>query len=72
VDRVVYTGIAEQLGGEFTGGDRVVGLNDGATGIVYNPKFLFYNETVRAWEGEAREGEEQYLLSRTSLVQESA
>jgi basic membrane protein A and related proteins len=70
VDRVVYTGIAEQLSGTFTGGERVVGLKDGATGILYNPKFLFYNETVSAWEGKAEAGEEQYLLSRTHPVQE--
>jgi basic membrane protein A len=72
VDRVVYTGIEEHLTGRFTGGDRVVGLNDGATALVYNPKFLFYNESVSAREGEARAGEEQYLLSRTPPVQEPA
>lgn len=70
VDRIVYTGIAEQLSGTFTGGERVVGLKDGATGILYNPKFLFYNETVSAWEEKAQAGEEQYLLSRTHPVQE--
>lgn len=64
VDRVVYTGIAEYLNGSYTGGEQVTGLKDGATGIVYNPKFAVYNETVSAWEGRAQEEEAKYLLSR--------
>jgi len=69
VDRAVYSGIAEELNGTFAGGEQVVGLKDGATGIVYNKKFAFYNETVSAWEGPARAGEEKYLVSRSLLVQ---
>ncbi len=46
VDRVVFTGIADHLNGTFTGGNQVTGLNEGVTGIVYNPKFALYNETV--------------------------
>ncbi|MDD1686355.1 BMP family ABC transporter substrate-binding protein [Methanoregula sp.] len=64
VDRVVYTGIEEYLYGSFAGGEKITGLRDGATGIVYNPKFAFYNETVSAWEEKAEEGEANYLASR--------
>jgi len=39
------------------------------TGIVYNPKFVFYNETVSAWKTRAQESEEMYLVSRTKPVQ---
>ncbi|MEN6395032.1 MAG: BMP family ABC transporter substrate-binding protein [Methanoregula sp.] len=70
VDRVVYTGIGEYLNGSFTSGEQVTGLKDGATGIVYNPKFAFYNETVSSWEGTAQQEEEKYLLSRTYPVEE--
>lgn len=69
VDRVVATGIAERLNGSFAGGEQVVGLREGVTGLVYNPKFAFYNETVNAWEPKAQAGEAQYLLSRASPVQ---
>ncbi|WP_342676895.1 BMP family ABC transporter substrate-binding protein [Methanofollis sp. UBA420] len=61
VDRVVSTGIAEHLNGTFTGGDQVAGLEDGATGIVVNPRFAVYNETVSAWEVRAQDAEEAYL-----------
>jgi len=64
VDRVVYTGIAEYLNGSFTGGEQVAGLKEGATGMVYNPNFSSYNETVRAWEAKAGEEEETYRASR--------
>jgi basic membrane protein A and related proteins len=70
VDRVVSTGIAEYLNGSYTGGEQVTGLRDGATGIVYNPKFAYYNETVSACEGKAQEGEAKYLASRALPVQE--
>ncbi len=65
VDRVVYAGIAEYLNGSFTGGNVAAGLKEGANGIVYNPKFSFYDETVRGWEARAQEGEEKYLKSRS-------
>jgi len=61
VDRVVYTGIADYLNGSFTGGNVAAGLREGTNGIVINPKFAFYNETVGAWEARAMEGEERYL-----------
>jgi len=64
VDRVVYTGIGEYLNGSFAGGEQVTGLKDGATGMVYNPKFAFYNETVSAWEATAQEEEATYLRTR--------
>jgi basic membrane protein A and related proteins len=64
VDRAVYTSIGENLNGTFTGGDQIVGLKDGATGIVYNPKFASYNATVSAWESRAEQAEEEYLVSR--------
>jgi basic membrane protein A len=68
VDRVVYNGIGEYLNGSFTGGEKVTGLKDGATGMVYNPKFASYNETVSAWEAKAEEGEAQYLASRAGVA----
>lgn len=70
VDRVVYTGIADYLNGSFTGGEQVSGLRDGATGIVFNPAFAIFNETVSAREGEAQQEEETYLASRALPVQE--
>lgn len=69
VDRVVYNGIAEYLDGSYTGGEQVAGLKDGATGIVYNPNFIFYNETVSAWEEKAEEEEAKYLASRALVTQ---
>ncbi|MHB8162885.1 MAG: BMP family lipoprotein [Methanoregula sp.] len=69
VDRVVYNGIADHLNGSFTGGNQVTGLNEGVTGIVYNPKFAFYNETVSAWKTQAQVSEEKYLASRTKPAQ---
>ena len=68
VDRVVFTGIRELRDGSFTGGNRTAGLREGVTGIVYNPKFAFYNETVSAWEGKAEEEEAAYLASRARPV----
>ena len=68
VDRVVSTGIAERLNGSFAGGEQVVGLREGVTGLVYNPKFADYNETVRAYETQAVVEEERYLLARASPV----
>ncbi|MFA5268656.1 MAG: BMP family ABC transporter substrate-binding protein [Methanoregula sp.] len=70
VDRVVYTGIAEYLNGSFTGGEQVSGFSDGATGIVFNPAFAAYNETVRAREENAQLEEETYLASRAVPVQQ--
>ena len=64
VDRGLYDGIAEYLNGSYTGGEQVAGLKDGSTGIVYNPKFAFYNNSVSAWEKKAREGEVAYLTTR--------
>jgi basic membrane protein A len=69
VDRVVYTGIADHLNGSFGGGSQVAGLKEGVTGIVYNPKFAIYNETVSAWEAQAQSGEEKYLITRIKPVQ---
>jgi len=64
VDRVVYSGIADYLNGSYRGGDRVTGLEDGATGMVYNPAFAYYNETVSAWTERAQDAEVQYLAAR--------
>ena len=61
VDRVVYTGIADYLNGSFAGGNVAAGLKEGANGIVYNPKFAYYDETVKEWEERAQDGEEKYL-----------
>lgn len=65
VDRVVYSGIEETLNGTFTGGHHVAGLDEGITGIVFNPVFAAYNTTVAAWEDRAESEEAQYLASRT-------
>jgi len=64
VDLVVYHGIRQYAGGTFAGGNHVAGLREDATGMVYNPAFASYNETVRAWESRAIAGEEEYLRSR--------
>ena len=64
VDRVVYTGIDGFLNGSFTGGNTVAGLNEGVTELVYNPRFAGYNETVSAWEEQARAEEDRYLAAR--------
>ncbi|MCX6688252.1 MAG: BMP family ABC transporter substrate-binding protein [Methanoregula sp.] len=69
VDRVVYTGIAEYLNGSFTGGNTVAGLNEGVTGLVFNPKFEKYNSTVQAFETKALKEEAKYLRSRALSVQ---
>ena len=69
VDIVVYNEIKEHLNGSFTGGEEVAGLKDGATGIVYNPKFEFYNETVSIREDKAKAEEDKFLLLRSSSVE---
>jgi len=63
-DRAVYDNIGRYLNGTFAGGDEVVGLRDGATEIVFNPKFCRYEEVVQAWEGKAMEAEARYLRDR--------
>lgn len=63
MDRIVYTGIADEINGTFTGGDHVAGLKEGATGMVYNPKFAHYNTTVSSWQVKAEEEEAKYLVS---------
>jgi basic membrane protein A len=70
VDRVVYSGIADYLDGSFTGGNVAAGLIEGTNGIVLNPEFAFYNETVSAWEARAGEEEAGYLASRQLPVRE--
>ncbi len=69
LDRIVYTNIAEYLNSSFTGGDEVVGLKEGVTGLTFNPKFEQYNSTVRAWDIKAQEEEAKYLRSRALSVQ---
>jgi basic membrane protein A len=69
VDRIVYSGVMEHLGGSFDGGNRVVGLSDGATGIVYNPHFISWNATVSAHEAQALDEEERFVRSRIPPVQ---
>ena len=64
VDHVVYTGIAGFRNGTFSGGTRVAGLAEGATGIVCNPAFPSCNATVSAWQERAARGEQEYLASR--------
>jgi len=62
VDRIVYASVAEAVNGTFTGGDHRAGLKEGATGIVYNPKFTSFNVSVTVWEPQALAGEEKYLV----------
>jgi basic membrane protein A len=69
VDRIVYTGVKEHLGGSFTGGNRVVGLADADTAIVYNPRFDSWNATVSAHEDRARDEEAKYLRARAQQAQ---
>jgi len=61
VDRIVYASVADVLNGTFIGGDHRAGLKEGATGIVYNPKFAPFNASVTTWEPQALAGEEKYL-----------
>ena len=63
-DRVVSVGIGDTLDGTFTGGNVTAGLTEGVTGIVINPRFEGYNESVSAWETQARAEEKEYLQSR--------
>ena len=65
VDRVVYSGISAYANGTFAGGNRVAGLKEGVTGIVYNPEFAYYEKTVSAWERAAETGEQEFLLNRS-------
>lgn len=65
VDHIVYSGIAEQRNGSFAGGNKVVGLKEEATGIVFNPAFASYNTTVSAWEAIAEKEEALYQESRS-------
>lgn len=64
VDRVVSTGVGDTLDGTFTGGNVTAGLEEGVTGIVFNPRFAVYNESVSAAETQARAEEREYLKSR--------
>ncbi|MDD1702422.1 MAG: BMP family ABC transporter substrate-binding protein [Methanoregula sp.] len=61
VDGAVYSGIAEQLNGTFTGGEETAGLKDGVTALVFNPKFESYNATVSAWVEKAEAAEAGYV-----------
>ncbi|AGB03138.1 BMP family lipoprotein [Methanoregula formicica] len=64
VDRVVSAGIRDTLDGEFTGGNVTAGLGEGVTGIIFNPRFESYNESLRGWETQALAEEREYLKSR--------
>jgi basic membrane protein A len=64
LDRVVEEGIGEFLDGSFQGGRKIVGLEEGVTGIVFNPGFAAYNATVAGWEAEAKAAEIRYLQER--------
>ena len=59
VDRAVESGIREFMEGTFSGGEQVVGLREGATDLVFNPKFAGYKETVDLW----RERADQVILN---------
>ncbi|PKG32873.1 BMP family protein [Methanoregula sp.] len=65
VDRVVFFGIGDILDGTFIGGNVTAGLGEGVTGIVFNPRFTLYNETISMWETQARANEEAYVQSRS-------
>ncbi len=59
VDRADESGIREFMNGTFSGGEQVVGLREGATDLVFNPKFAGYKETVDLW----REKADQVILN---------
>ena len=61
MDQAVYDSIAMHLNDTFTGGDRVMGLEEGATELVFNPKFAAYKDEVLGWEERAREAEARFL-----------
>ena len=61
---MVEEGIGEFLDGSFQGGRKIVGLEEGVTGIVFNPGFAAYNATVVGWEAEAKAAEIRYLQER--------
>lgn len=61
MDRAVYDSIAMHLNGTFTGGDRVIGLKEGATELVFNPRFAVYKDEVLSWEERARKAEARFL-----------
>ncbi|MDP2797067.1 MAG: hypothetical protein Q8N94_06115 [Methanoregula sp.] len=64
-----YNSIGQYLNGSFAGGNTVTGLNEDMMGLICNPKFAVYNETVSAWEGRACEGEARYpAVRRETLV----
>lgn len=67
VDRIVYSGIADERNGSFLGGNNRVGLKEGATGIIYNPKFAYFTATIRAREADAIAAEEKYLGSGKNI-----
>nr|WP_320160876.1 BMP family ABC transporter substrate-binding protein [uncultured Methanoregula sp.] len=68
VDMVVQAGIQEHLNGSFNGGNTVAGLNEGVTGLVFNPKFAAYNATVITWEEKAKDAEARYLAARMTTA----
>jgi len=61
MDQAVYDSIAMHLNDTFTGGDRVIGLGEGATELVFNPRFASFEPDVLVWEGKAREAEARFL-----------
>lgn len=67
VDRAVESGIREFIGGTFSGGEQVVGLKEGATDLVFNPKFSEYKETVGHWREKAEGEEARYLADRKGV-----
>lgn len=67
VDRAVESGIRDFMGGTFTGGKQIVGLKEGATDLVFNPKFSEYKETVSHWREKAEEEEARYLAERKGV-----
>lgn len=64
VDQAVESGIREFMDGTFSGGEQVVGLNDGATDLVFNPEFAGHKETVDVWRELAEKAETRYLAGR--------
>lgn len=67
VDSVVFSGIARFLNGTPEKGDRVTGLLDNTTRLVFNPVFSRYREDVLSYSEQAQREEARYLASRALI-----
>jgi basic membrane protein A len=66
MDTGVYYNIGWSLGGAPRSGEIIIGLRDGGTELVFNPKFARYRQGVLAWNETAMDAEERYLALNPS------